>query len=180
MFIKNLWVMHNSVRDISNVLNLVKEVELNGWSNTYHNFLNIKIADFGDKRYVRDGLHRVLALYVLQTISKTEPCLHPKLCDIEYYNYREFEELNFECGWVTPFDPKDFVRKPDFLEYKNTAISIFKNDGLDKAEEYIRNNYVQYLEKREINTVYDLYEKYKSILTGDNNEKENNLGIITY
>lgn len=81
------------------------------------------------KLYIRDGLHRVCLIHLVdRKIFESE-------YSIEYQSYESFEEINLACGWVTPFDPRIEVRTADFHRFKDDVMKMVEEK---KPEGYIR------------------------------------------
>ena len=74
----------------------------------------IAIARFPDGRMmIRDGHHRCLATYI-----GGRAYLRHDEYTVETYTYEMYAEINFEVGFVTPFDPRTEVRVPDFTAFR--------------------------------------------------------------
>lgn len=173
--LSSLYVTQNSIRDLENVKQLIYKIEYS-YRKIIDSIKGIKIARFDDgNSYIRDGTHRCLALYAVQK-PISEPYLPSNLIDIEYYSYDEWEDINFECGWVTPIDIKQYVRKPDISSFKKEVFDILKKDGEDSAKEFICKNHNSFLEKRQLLTLEDVYNKY---FGKETNEEKNIMGITS-
>lgn len=176
--LSRLLVTHNELRDVETVkyyLNILNTNFLTGWSAIG----GIKIADFGDRVFVRDGHNRCVALYCYMQ-NMGEPWLPAKLMEREYYTYAAFQEIDFADNWCTPFNPITQVRKADFKSFKEKAFEIYNKHGREPAELFVLHNQHLYLEERNIHTVKDLYLKYKQQIEGEEDSaKESDVGIIT-
>lgn len=176
--LSQLLVTHNELRDIETVkyyLDILNNNSISGWGKV----AGIKIADFGDRVFVRDGHNRCVALYAYMK-NMGEPWLPAKLMHREYYTYEDFKVINFADNWCTPFNPITQVRKADFKSFKEQATEIYKKHGRIPAEHFVLHNQHLYLEERKIHTVKELYLKYKSQIEGEEvNAKESDVGIIT-
>lgn len=74
-----------------------------------------------DKLYVRDGHHRVFAIWLAgrDYLHETEYTIDKKL-------YKQYDSINLEKGWVTPFILSKHVRRPDFIDFKVWILSLYK------------------------------------------------------
>ena len=76
----------------------------------------ISISVFEDKlKYIRDGHHRTLSVWL-----SGRKYLKEGEYKLEDFKYSQFEEINLEKGWVTPFDPRTEVRIGDFVPFKKS------------------------------------------------------------
>jgi hypothetical protein len=81
----------------------------------------IAIARFPDGRMmIRDGHHRCLATY----IGGRAYLRHDEYI-VETYTYEMYAEINFEAGFVTPFDPRTEVRVPDFTAFRQEVFRLY-------------------------------------------------------
>ena len=84
----------------------------------------IVITEFEDgTRFIHDGHHRVLAALIAGRNF---------LSDLEYviwkFKYSQYMEINFDKGFVTPFDPRTEVRLADFGNFKKNAMELYSKD----------------------------------------------------
>ena len=99
----------------------------------------IAIARFPDGRMmIRDGHHRCLATYIGGRAS-----LRHDEYSIETYTYEMYAEINFEKGFVTPFDPRTEVRVPDFTAFRQEVFQLYARDPA-AAVAFIRQNKWRY------------------------------------
>jgi hypothetical protein len=99
----------------------------------------IAIARFPDGRMmIRDGHHRCLATY----IGNRTYLRHDEYI-VETYTYEMYEEINFEAGFVTPFDPRTEVRVPDFTAFRQEVFRLYAHNP-DAAIAFIRQNKARY------------------------------------
>jgi hypothetical protein len=99
----------------------------------------IAIARFPDGRLmIRDGHHRCLATY----IGDRAYLRHDEYV-VETYTYEMYEEINFEAGFVTPFDPRTEVRVPDFTAFRQEVFRLYAHNP-DEAIAFIRQNKARY------------------------------------
>lgn len=127
MFTNGLWVMQDGFRlSKSEMIAMRTFVNLGGFFNEdalleydpNHHSLIALVSTPDGKLHVRDGLHRV---YVINRANRP---LRADEYTIENKTYEEFMKINFDCGWVTPFDPRREVRKSNFFNFKNDIIAI--------------------------------------------------------
>jgi hypothetical protein len=99
----------------------------------------IAIARFPDGRMmIRDGHHRCLATY----IGDRAYLRHDEYV-VETYTYEMYAEINFEAGFVTPFDPRTEVRVPDFTAFRQEVFRLYAHNP-DEAVAFIRQNKSRY------------------------------------
>lgn len=101
----------------------------------------IAITRFEDgSLYLRDGLHRTTAIY----LARSERVLYPSEYQFEDMTYDMYLNAAPDKGWWTPFDPRIEVRLPDFLNFRNEAVALFKNRGEQAAIDFIAINKHRY------------------------------------
>lgn len=74
----------------------------------------INLVKFEDGRiFIHDGHHRVAAIYLggRKFLSSDE-------YTIKSWKYEDYKTINFQVGWVTPYDPRIEVRIPDYFFFK--------------------------------------------------------------
>jgi hypothetical protein len=99
----------------------------------------IAIAHFPDGRLmIRDGHHRCLATY----IGGRAYLRHDEYI-VETYTYEMYAEINFEAGFVTPFDPRTEVRVPDFTAFRQEVFRLYAHNP-EEAVAFIRQNKSRY------------------------------------
>jgi hypothetical protein len=99
----------------------------------------IAIACFPDGRMmIRDGHHRCLATY----IGDRAYLRHDEYV-VETYTYEMYAEINFEAGFVTPFDPRTEVRVPDFTAFRQEVFRLYAHNP-DEAIAFVRQNKSRY------------------------------------
>jgi hypothetical protein len=99
----------------------------------------IAIAHFPDGRMmIRDGHHRCLATYL-----GGRSCLRHDEYIVETYTYEMYAEINFEAGFVTPFDPRTEVRVPDFTAFRQEVFRLYAHNP-EAAVAFIRQNKSRY------------------------------------
>jgi len=124
----------------------------------------IGITRFEDgKLYLHDGHRRTCAI-VLGSRNY--------LRDDEYFikdmTYSLYSEINFDVGFVTPFDPRVEVRVNNFSRYKNTVMDLWQQGRIDEALAYIKEHKNWYARPREHTSVYEIlrtkkFNSYKSM-----------------
>jgi hypothetical protein len=99
----------------------------------------IAIARFPDGRMmIRDGHHRCLATYI-----GGRAYLRHDEYTVETYTYEMYAEINFEVGFVTPFDPRTEVRVPDFTAFRQEVFQLYARNP-EEAVAFIRQNKSRY------------------------------------
>lgn len=113
----------------------------------------IQIAMFEDgKMYIADGHHRTIAI-----VLSGRDYLDEGEYEIQQWTYRQWGEVNFQCGWVTPYDPRTHVRVADYSRYKDN-IRQHLHIGIDATLLYIKTNKDRYAKPREITTIQDMMD----------------------
>lgn len=110
----------SGLRDYDLLTHLIKHVKAGRLFYQIDNKPLIQIVEFEDGfKYIRDGHHRIAAKYIAgwSFLDDTE-------YQITKMTYNMFETINFDAGWVTPFDPRIEVRRPDFFTFKKAIISL--------------------------------------------------------
>lgn len=102
--------------------------------------------------YVWDGTHRITAAKFLGIE------LPESLFSIYRYTYKDLESINFEKGYVTPFNPAIECRK-SFHDYKNFVLDMYKRNGPTETTRFILSNRDLYCEKRTSFTFSDMIPK---------------------
>jgi hypothetical protein len=113
----------------------------------------IQIEQFEDElTYPRDGLHRLISL-----VLGGRNYLLDSECEFARRKYSEYEEINLEAGWVTPFDPRTEIRKENLSEWKAKIAQLRDSASNDEVIEFIRANKQLYAETRgDIRRVRDI------------------------
>jgi hypothetical protein len=145
-----LGIMHDEIRHRHQVVEMAWLVRdglfwtrdvLCAHANKYHTPVPhlIAIARFPDGRMmIRDGHHRCLATY----IGGRAYLRHDEYI-VETYTYEMYAEINFEKGFVTPFDPRTEVRVPDFTAFRQEVFRIYARSP-EEAVAFIRQNKARY------------------------------------
>lgn len=161
MLLEEIWTSQELLRDHDQVTKMVEFVSSGGkW--TRDNIIDyakkvgskasvITISRFPDGLLLaHDGHHRLVATYLAgRCWLDTDEYV---LTD---WKYEDYLEVNFEKGWVTPFDPRQEVRLPDFLDFKNRVMAIVAT-CVESALEYIHQNKDKYATPRSIRTIIEL------------------------
>lgn len=173
--LNDLLVTHNQLRNINTVFYYLHEFK----KFRYDLRNKLIITNFGDSVFLRDGHHKSVALY--HYLSKMGDTNLP-ITDFEEenYSYQEYDEINFKEKWITPFNPITHVRKHDLNKFKDYVWWLYWNRGEDVAKEFILGHKHYYLEDRKVNTVRDLYNKYRTRIMEVTGEKEDSLGIPSH
>jgi len=112
----------------------------------------IKIAQFEDGAlYVRDGHHRVVAVYL-----GGRDFLHSDEYVIQQFTYKQFTEINLDVGWVTPLDPRTEARLPELSQWKQDVRRFQEVRILENVEDYIERNRWRYATPKVYHNVPDM------------------------
>lgn len=104
----------------------------------------VQIERFEDGlMYPRDGHHRLIGML----LGGREHLLSGEY-QISERRYSEYEEINLEIGWVTPFDPRIEIRKEDLSDWKRQVLSLSDSASTDAVTAFIRANKSAYAEPR--------------------------------
>lgn len=112
----------------------------------------VQLAVFEDGEvYIADGHHRIAAMIMAG---------REEMFDEEYttvnWKYSEYTDINLNCGWVTPFDPRVELRIADYAEYKADISKV----SLFEAKEFIRTNKAMYVVPKKISTISELIVEF--------------------
>lgn len=111
----------------------------------------IKIAKFEDGGlYVEDGHHRIVSI-----VLSGRDYLREDEYQIVDWEYKDFQDINLECGWVTPYDPRTEFRLAELSDFKYEVRKRLKTSS-KCAINYIRNNEHEYKKFREYDKIRDL------------------------
>lgn len=143
MKLHDLIVMQQQLRHIECVPQMMEHVRCGGlWNREYlHSFAKknnlrpsplIQISKFNDGLfYLHDGHHRSVA-----TRLGGRKEFYPEEYEIKTWTYEQYLNINFNIGFVTPFDPRTQCRKAELSHFKKKIRDIAKtNRGY--AEELI-------------------------------------------
>jgi hypothetical protein len=132
MYTDGLWVLQDGLRlSRDEIENMARFVAGNGCFNEEAIFAHQRSFDKANlivlvstpdgRLYIRDGLHRVCV------INRFNRPLREDEYVIEAKTYEQFQQINFDCGWVTPFDPHTHVRHAEFFDFKNKVMGMLKS-----------------------------------------------------
>lgn len=97
--------------------------------------------------FIRDGLHRCCIEHLYRGHLRDDEFT------LEDRRMEDFEGINLECGWVTPFNPITHVRLADFHEYKQLVLALIAGHADETLiRKFIEENRSKYCEKRTIAT----------------------------
>jgi len=112
----------------------------------------ISITEFEDgSRFVHDGHHRLSSIHIggRDFLREDEFNVY-KMC------YQDYDTINFDKKFVTPFVPSHEIRLADFSDFKNIAVKLIKENKINEAIYFIRNNKGMYCKKRSIFKIGEL------------------------
>lgn len=99
---------------------------------------------FEDGRvYIHDGLHRAAAILA----ARDSAVIDEDEYEVDSYTYQEYDELNIDVGYLTPFDPRREVRVADLSGFHQRARSVI--DAGDDLESFVKNHRHSYARPRE-------------------------------
>lgn len=110
----------------------------------------IAISQIGRTRFVHDGHHRLVAIF----LGGRDYVCHEEFTTTKRA-WADYWVANPPSGWLTPFDPGDECRLPEFGAVKLSALAAY-NDGV--LDEFLAANRHRYVEPREIETIAQLAE----------------------
>lgn len=147
--LSDLIVTHHGIRDRLKVKMIAAEVSS---GKLLIDEPLIRIGQFPDNRlYILDGHHRCLGKHLAGKIYMYGPEFK-----LEQWTYEQFGSVNFETGWLTPYDPRTEVRKPDFLGYRNDIIEMRRELGEVATRNWIEWSKDLYAERRMYNSIEEL------------------------
>jgi len=117
----------------------------------------IQISRFPDNvLMIHDGHHRAVATWLSGRTELREDEFY-----IQDWNYEDYDDINFDSGYLTPFDPRKEVRLCDLSEWKILVKDLQKGDIVDDSLNFfIRSAKASFCRKRKIWTVPDLAIKW--------------------
>jgi hypothetical protein len=160
--VNDLSIMQECLRDKSQICAMIEFVKNGGfWTlDVLSKFAKekgkknsplIEIVKFPDEKYmIHDGHHRLVSIYLAgrDFVRKDEYVQ-------KEWDYCDYLKINFENGWVTPFDPIAEIRLPDIYKFKFTALDLsLKNK--EEAIKFILSNKNLYAKPRTISKVSSL------------------------
>lgn len=153
--IASIPITQDGVRDIDQVTYMIRFVQAGGVFDdktltAFHsgswakNRISIACMEDGTQ-YFHDGHHRLLAIWMAGRKVLYDD-------EVEYFDltYAQYDEVNFETGWLTPFDLKTEIRTPNVHEFKQKAKAMPR----ENAEEWVRSNKGLYCHPR--NGMYNI------------------------
>lgn len=162
MNLNELLVSQEQIRNPAQIGAMIQFVKQGGlWSElkSKKNYRPISITQFEDNRYMlHDGHHRVLSATLAgkNFLNADEYEIIPR-------TYNMYRSINIDADYVTPFDPLTEVRLPDFFEFKNQAIKIYKKNPIEGKNFILKNRFI-YCKKRSVFTILELAQIFKESL----------------
>jgi len=109
-----------------------------------------------DSHVVMDGHHRCVSIWEAGRLY---------LDDSEYQihdlTYDDFLNIDFDKGWVTPYDPRTHVRWPELRHFKNSVITCIELRDEETARRFIRESRNLYSIPRTMSTIEELHYVWK-------------------
>lgn len=125
--------------------------EIYQWNKSHGMDKPVVINRANKKYYIQDGHHRLVLEYWL---SNLDQIANHRLTN---YSAKDYKAINFDEEWVTPFDLEEWVRLPDFIEFKKLALKTRNAD-------WIRASSQVYSEIRRVYGIYDLAKQYSPVV----------------
>ena len=150
MNVNQLGLTQDGIRHSPEIMRVMVEFVRNGGKFNYDHLKSfnpnktnlIAITRYEDVLRVRDGFHRVLAIFLGR---------QGEMYDDEYFiedlTYERMMTPNLAIGYFTPFDPRVEVRKSDFWQFNETVRSIIRDGG--NPTSFIKNNKAVYAKPRQ-------------------------------
>ena len=116
------------------------------------------INRFEDGRFcVHDGLHRAASIF----LGRPSGLLTESEYEIQEFTYDQYNEINLEAKYFTPFDPRTEVRVADLSSFKN-RINRLTNSNVDPTG-FILENKSLYAHARESHheSIGELINQYR-------------------
>jgi hypothetical protein len=104
--------------------------------------------------YIHNGHHRAVSLWVAERG-------YLSVDEFRYteYTYKEYDEINWDGWYITPFNVKTDVRLSDFKEFRYKVMRLYWSQSPKHAEHYIRTNKLRYSAPRMLRTLTELVDK---------------------
>lgn len=167
MNLYNLIVSHNELRSLDELKSIIQflisrngKVILDKATIEEHSGIGsyrpIKIVRFPDGVHmIHDGHHRCVALLAvgIHLITPAEYILEDK-------TYESYMQVNHPV-YITPFDPKLEVRKPDFYAWKRQVKLMCDLHGVQESINYIWANRNEYAEPRRVWSLKGMSSQYE-------------------
>lgn len=154
MKINDLIPTHNELRS-SSVLKYFRQQIKAGKKPQPIELIKVRYyPSYTSRIYIHDGHHRAVAAKLERLESLT-----PDEYNIREVPYTDYLQINFDVGWVTPFDLMSEVRRADFFDFKNTVMYLFDNPEFSSIEfikNFIHNRRYFYVEPRKVWSVGDM------------------------
>lgn len=160
---KDIWVTQDGLRNVAQLPDMVEFAVMGGrfdrksldqWKTLHPEFHSgdlIRLVQFEDgKLFVADGHHRMVALSLAR-----RGWLYDNEYFISEWRYEDYLSINFEVKWVTPFDPRTHIRRPDYFEFKKKVYEL-RAESEEEATQFIRSNLDLYAIERSVFTIDDI------------------------
>lgn len=154
--IGDLVVTQYGYRDGSGLREMVEYVRKGGQFTSKPLITLFRLDD--DRLYIHDGHHRTMAIYLTGRthLEPSEYCITP-------FSFEALQTVNFDAGFVTPYDPRSEMRLSDFRLFKDTARKHYEDKTLPNSErtamEYIQSHRPLYcISHRPYETIPEMVE----------------------
>ena len=159
MMIASLIPTQSGLRDVEQIPAMVEFVQGGGffsrnaianWDNEHTSL--IELARFPDgKVYVLDGHSRTFSI-----LEGGRNQLDPLEYVVYDWSYDDFDQINYDSNWLTPFDPRVEVRVPDFFGFKDHVRMLWAEQSPQHAMHYVYTNRDLYTEQRSFDDIASL------------------------
>ena len=184
LYLSNVGISQNRVRAYTQVPDMVRHVRggglfdkktleehserINAYGSNKARYdakpIAVVVMDDG-YRFIRDGHHRAVSIFI-----GGRKYLDNREFVFESMNYRQFADINFEATWVTPIDPRDYVRFADIGPWKQKVDSLRSLYGDEMASRYILTHQDEYAKKKKFDSIEHLAEVVRAEILEFNND----------
>jgi hypothetical protein len=112
--------------------------------------ISINIFEDG-YQIIRDGHHRAVAIKMAG-----RNYLRDSEYETEEYTYQEWNEYNYDEGWMTPHNPHTHTRKPDLADWKNRVVDTHQYQSPDHARHLVLTGRDSYATMKKTDTIEHL------------------------
>ena len=112
--------------------------------------INLSLIEDG-AIYLHDGMHRLCALYLVGAEE-----LLPAAYTTKSMLYEQYASINWEVGYVTPFDLRTECRIADLYKWKTKVFAEKCGYTEEWVNGFIHRNRKEYVEKRRVWNVEDV------------------------
>jgi len=112
----------------------------------------VQLSRFEDEQiYCHNGHHRVAACVMA---GRTD--LEEGEYEVQEWTYAQYQEINWDAGWTTPFDPRLETRAADLSPFRTALGFVVERAGRAAAEAFILRHTGLYKTPRVVTTFVEL------------------------